>query len=114
MQLKLVDIYTLLSNMPEENSIIVIAELSVKDADLFKKHALDIAELSRSEAGCVRYDVFQDSQDSSKFVFIEEYADQRAFDEHRKMPYMDQFRLLREKLVKEYLGVDELKRKRRR
>ena len=105
---------TLLKDMPEENSVIVIAELSVKDAKLFKKHALDIARLSKAEAGCSRYDVFQASQDKNTFVFIEEYEGQAAFDSHRKMPYMDEFRKIRSELVDKYLGVDELKRTRRR
>lgn len=100
--------------MTEEKSIIVIAALEVRDAETFKKHALEIVRLTRSEAGCLRYDLLLDAENPKKFVFIEEYTDARAFEVHRNMPYMAPFRKLRESLVEKYLGVEELKRLNRR
>lgn len=100
--------------MPEEKSIIVLASLEVKDACEFKKRALEVARLSREEAGCLRYELFCDSENDRRFTFIEEYADTSAFEQHRKMPYMDAFREIRSRLVEKYLGVEELKRINRR
>ncbi len=95
--------------MKGEN-IVVIASLSVKEGmeKKFSDAALEVAAKTRTEPGCVAYEVLQDVSDARKFHFIEEYVDQSAFDAHRKMPYMAPFRELREKLVDKYFGVRSL------
>lgn len=39
---------------------------------------------SRAEPGCVSYVLHQDRIDPSRFVFIERWADQAAFDTHQR------------------------------
>lgn len=100
--------------MDGDNSKIVIAGLIVKDAQAFKELVLPIVKLTKAEAGCKRYDVFQSLENPNEFAFIEEYTDASDFAAHRAMPYMDGFRLERAKLVERYLGVEELQRVARR
>ncbi|MGI9920414.1 putative quinol monooxygenase [Vibrio owensii] len=44
-------------------------------------------EPTRNEAGCVRYQLFQNKKDLSQFLFQEQFADQVAFDAHGKTTY---------------------------
>ena len=39
---------------------------------------------TRNEEGCVRYQLFQDKDNASHFVFQEQFKDQQAFDLHGK------------------------------
>ncbi|MGR5232605.1 putative quinol monooxygenase [Vibrio sp. WZ-1] len=49
------------------------------------KQALEaMLEPTRNEAGCLRYQLFQDKNDSTQFLFQEQFADQAAFDQHCK------------------------------
>jgi quinol monooxygenase YgiN len=40
--------------------------------------------LSRGEAGCLRFEVYQSQTDSRFFILIERWKDQQALDEHRR------------------------------
>ncbi|BBL89427.1 antibiotic biosynthesis monooxygenase [Vibrio rotiferianus] len=49
------------------------------------KQALEgMLEPTRNEPGCLRYQLFQDKNDPSQFLFQEQFADQAAFDQHCK------------------------------
>jgi quinol monooxygenase YgiN len=41
-----------------------------------------VAETHKSDAGCINYDLFQDSKDSRILTFIEEWENQDALDKH--------------------------------
>jgi len=93
-----------------KNNVIILASLKIKEGkrneflDLFKP----IIEATRNEAGCIRYDLFQDTEDENIFTFIEEYDSEASFDAHRNMPYMISMRDKRELLKESYLGVEKL------
>ena len=42
---------------------------------------------SRTEPGCLRFDVLQDKSDPNKFVFYEVYKDADAINVHKSMPH---------------------------
>lgn len=47
------------------------------------KQALEgMLEPTRNEPGCLRYQLFQDKNDPSQFLFQEQFADEAAFDSH--------------------------------
>ncbi|AOV96839.1 antibiotic biosynthesis monooxygenase [Edwardsiella hoshinae] len=48
---------------------------------------LKMVKVSRQEAGCVRYCLYEDAKQSHILVFQEQFIDQDAFDHHCKMPY---------------------------
>ncbi len=43
---------------------------------------------SRKEAGCVRYEMFQDQSNPSIFTMIETWSDMTAFLNHKEMPHV--------------------------
>jgi quinol monooxygenase YgiN len=44
------------------------------------------------EPGCLYFDVTQDTQDPTHFMFYELYADQAAIEAHRRMPHFAAWR----------------------
>jgi len=56
--------------------------------DVLQAAASDVVAKTRSEAGCVSYDLLQNAKDSTKFVFYERFIDQTAFDHHLEQPYV--------------------------
>ena len=88
-------------------SVIIQAGLRVNDgsADEFIKLATPVVDSTRKEPGCIKYELLQDVYDKCTFYFYEEYADENAYQTHRTMPYMTDFRPKREKLLDKYLGV---------
>jgi len=55
---------------------------------------------TRLEDGCLRYDLFSDNDDASKFTFIEEWTDLESLAAHAKSPHLTKGRALLEgKLV---------------
>lgn len=65
--------------------ITIVAEQTVKrdKIDSFISIAKKlVAETHQSDVGCIRYDLFQDSQNSGILTFIEEWENQDALDKH--------------------------------
>ncbi|WON77922.1 putative quinol monooxygenase [Serratia sp. UGAL515B_01] len=44
---------------------------------------------SRSEPGCIQYDLHEEQGHPGSFVFIERWASEQALKEHMAMPYHD-------------------------
>jgi len=53
-----------------------------------------VAEATRQEAACVRYELCRSLDDELRFVLVEEWRDQEGLDAHLKLPH-----------VRELLGV---------
>jgi quinol monooxygenase YgiN len=62
----------------------VIAHLHAAEGnEAIVRAALEsFVEPTRKEAGCLRYDLFQDVSDSLKFTFIEEWESPEALEAH--------------------------------
>lgn len=63
-------------------------------ARLLSEQALVVRE---AEPGCLVYRAHRSTVDPDAFLFYEMYADEAAFELHRKAPHMAQFRERREK-----------------
>lgn len=102
--------------MSNSDTVIVWAGLRVKDglADDFIKASQSVINSTRSESGCLKYDLVRDSSDPCVFYFFEEYVDDSAFQKHRSMPYMDEFRKVRAGFLDKFLGVRIMKEVSRR
>ena len=48
----------------------------------------EMVELTRSETGCLRYDLHVDREDDNRFVFVETWADVAAWDVHMDTPHV--------------------------
>jgi quinol monooxygenase YgiN len=76
-----------------DEKIVLIARLKVKDdkVEEAKAAALAIVAGSRTEEGCINYDVHQAIDDETVFVWNETWADKTALDEHFEKDYFKVF-----------------------
>jgi quinol monooxygenase YgiN len=63
----------------------VIAKLLLNDAaslESFQQYTTGLVAKSRQEEGNISYDLYQDTEQSTSFLFLEFYRDQEALDNH--------------------------------
>jgi quinol monooxygenase YgiN len=71
----------------------ITAKVYVKPGreDDFTKAAQWIIDLTRKEAGCLEYTLYQDPVNKTNFFFFERYRDQAAIDAHFAASYFKEF-----------------------
>jgi quinol monooxygenase YgiN len=53
--------------------------------------AQTVAAASRAEAGCISYGVYEDTENSDEFVFVEEWESDAALQQHFRTPHIAEF-----------------------
>lgn len=79
---------------PESDpGMMIIATLNIKADKIkdFTDAAKEMIENSNKEPGCKSYQLYQDPYDNTKFVFVEQYANQAAVDQHFATDYFKAF-----------------------
>ena len=73
-----------------EKKVTLIVKIKAKKGmeEAVKKELLSLLPLSRSEPGCLHYDLHQAVDDKSLFFFYESWKSQKALDEHMEKPYL--------------------------
>lgn len=76
-----------------DEKIVLVARLKVKDdaVEEAKNLALGIVADSRTEEGCINYDVHQAIDDETVFIWHETWKDKAALDAHFEFPYFKEF-----------------------
>jgi len=76
-----------------EEKIVLIARLKVKPdrVEAAKSAALAIVPASRSELGCINYDIHQSIEDETLFFWHETWVNKAALDEHFATPFFGEF-----------------------
>lgn len=74
----------------EVTCIAEIKALPGKKQALFEKLA-ELIPLSKTEAGCLRYELHQSIEDDSIFTFVDKFANQNSFDLHCETDYIKQY-----------------------
>jgi quinol monooxygenase YgiN len=69
-----------------------------KEAEV-RRLLLALVAPSRTEAGCLNYDLHQSAADPAEFMFYENWTSRAALDAHAAMPYLDEFDALSEGLL---------------
>ena len=71
-------------------SIRIIARFTARpdSIDALRTLLLGMLEPTRKEAGCISYELLNNSADSTDFTFVEEWASQAAIDAHMKTPHL--------------------------
>jgi|ERR1700730_17148040 len=72
------------------DSLRVVATIRAQPdkAEELKSILLGLVEPTRSEAGCISYQLFQNNSDASDFVFVEEWTSDAALDQHMTAPHV--------------------------
>ena len=58
--------------------------------DTVRKALTDLIAPTHKEPGCLVYELYQNQQNPQKFVFVEEYVDEAAFDAHLATPHVQE------------------------
>ena len=75
--------------MPKNTlNVVAIAETSPDRAEELKKVCLGLIEPTRKEAGCISYNLYQDTTNPGKFTFIENWQSKEHLDVHLKSPHL--------------------------
>jgi quinol monooxygenase YgiN len=61
-----------------------------KRADLIRI-GQTVAAASRAEQGCIKYGVFEDTENENEFVFVEEWESSEALQKHFATPHIAEF-----------------------
>lgn len=73
-----------------DNRVTVVAKIRAKDGmeDAVKKELMGLLAPTRSEKGCINYDLHQSPGNKSLFMFYENWASKEDLDEHVRAPHM--------------------------
>ena len=90
-----------------DEKIAVLAKIKAKDglAETVKQQALALVKPTRSEAGCISYDLHQSDEDENLFMFYENWISKQALDEHIQTPHLQAFIAKADELLDRPLDV---------
>ena len=77
----------------EKTQVVCVAEFRAKEGKTEELiQALHILmKPTHLEAGCMRYELNQRTDDPRWIAFVEKWTDKKAFDEHCAMPYITRY-----------------------
>ena len=73
-----------------DKKVTVVARIRAKEGmeEKVKQELMSLVGPTRSEKGCINYDLHQSTEDKSLFMFYENWVSKKDLDEHLAMPYM--------------------------
>ncbi|MEX0282171.1 MAG: putative quinol monooxygenase [Arenibacterium sp.] len=69
-----------------------IVEVAAEGVEALKAAAIEMAQETRKEDGCITYGFWQDLEDPNRFRVYEEWRDLAALEAHFTAPHMGVFR----------------------
>lgn len=87
--------------------ITLVALVKAKEGmeETVKQELLSLVKPTRSEPGCISYDVHQATDDKSLFVFYENWKSMEDLKKHRGMPHLKAFRQKADNLLAKPIEV---------
>jgi quinol monooxygenase YgiN len=76
-----------------DEKVTVLARIKAKKGmeGKVRQELLSLLGPTRSEKGCLNYDLHCSKEDKSQFIFYENWVSKKDLDEHLTMPYMKAF-----------------------
>ena len=72
-------------------TVLAIAKAKEGKEEIVKQELLALVKPTRSEPGCINYDLHQAPDDKSFFIFYENWKSKEDLDKHLGMPYLKAF-----------------------
>lgn len=71
-------------------ALTIVANIHAKadKVDLVKAELLKLIPITRSEAGCIQYDLHQDNENPAHFVFYENWENRELWRTHMNAPHL--------------------------
>jgi quinol monooxygenase YgiN len=70
-----------------------------------RKELFALIEPTRSETGCIAYDLYQDHENKSHFMFYESWGDKSDLEQHLRKPYVKSFMDKADELLSEPVTI---------
>ncbi len=90
-----------------QEKVTVVATFKAKPgkADAVRSAIEAVVAPTRSEAGCINYDLHQSTDDPDVFMLYENWTSKKVLDEHLAMPYLKDLIGKADDLLKEPIGL---------
>jgi quinol monooxygenase YgiN len=90
-----------------DKRITVLARMKAKPdmEEKVKREIMSLVSPTRSEKGCINYDLHQSLENKSHFMLHENWVSKRDLDEHLAMPYLKAFMEKAKKILAEAVEV---------
>ncbi|MDH2444836.1 putative quinol monooxygenase [Amnibacterium sp. CER49] len=76
---------------PEPVTLLVTLQARAEAGKRLRDELALLAARSRADAGCIRYDVLEETDVADRFVLCEEWLDEAALVEHNTLPHVGSF-----------------------
>jgi quinol monooxygenase YgiN len=90
-----------------DRKVTVIARFKAKPGmeETVRQEVMNLVAPTRSEAGCINYDLHQSSDDPSLLMLYENWVSKEALDEHLAMPHLEAFKAKADEILAEPLDI---------
>lgn len=87
--------------------VTVVAKLKAKSGleIKVKEILMDLVAPTRSEDGCINYDLHQSKDDPSQFLFYENWVNRESLDKHLTQPYLQDLMTRADEILAEPIDV---------
>lgn len=86
-------------------TIVALIKAKPQYEEKVKETLLNLVSHTRKEAGCINYDLHQSADDTSLFMFYENWKSKKDLDEHFEMPYLKDFLGKAEEMLAEPVDI---------
>lgn len=86
-----------------DKKLIIVARILVKSEELekVKPEILKLIPITKTEKGCIKYDLHQDNTTPNLFLFYEEWENRDLWQDHINNTHIKEFSKLTEGLIEE-------------
>ena len=88
--------------MSSKLTIIAKIEAKKEKTDLVKFELLKLVEITRSEKGCIQYDLHQDNENSNVFIFFENWESRESWQDHMNNDHLKAYKEATEGFVENF------------
>ena len=90
-------------------TIIATIKASASKVDLVKAELEKLIPITRSEAGCLQYDLHCNNEDPAHFVFYENWESRELWQEHMNAPHLAAYVKATDGAVEEFVVLEMTK-----
>jgi len=93
--------------MKETGQVTVVARCRAKKGmeEQVRQEILALVLPTRSESGCINYDLHVSVEDPALFMLYENWRSKAALDQHLATPYLERFKALAPELLSEPIDI---------
>ena len=90
-----------------ENMVTVTARIKAKEGmeERVREELISLVDPTRSESGCITYDLYRDNENKSLFMFYESWKSKGDLEQHLQKTYINHFMEKADELLAEPVTI---------